>query len=383
MRIIGVGFYSFLIGVIAFMGLLSCERDDSEPTDENSSISRLYISTAEYQINTTLQRYNNLFILDGVDQPDFGNAEYMAGYASGIKGGAGVLFDPELRHILQASVNEGAYTDTSVQVLNVNPLTGLPGERGFVRSDLLTAVKGMTYHGATRFLFLTNLAATSHLYAYERPESRNNPVKPNISMAFPADVEPSGVFIRNVSLELNNERNVTYVSTLGQDGRILGYNELPNRFLVNREDSIRNNITPDFTLTVPGTENLNAMAYSPTLDLMVAVDFSSANVGQILFFEAFSTKTTTGQLRPDRVISGANTLLENPISIAIDTREGASYLYVADRGEKAVLRFQITDEGNVAPNAELRIPNRTPMGISLDARGVVGADPLVPEDEEG
>ncbi len=76
-------------------------------------------------------------------------------------------------------------------------------------------------------------------------------------------------------------------------------------------------------------------------------------------------------------------MLRNPISVAIDNREGARYLYVADSQVDAeqtggtpgaVLRFLITDSGDVQPNEVLRIPNRTPVGVSLDARGTIPAD---------
>jgi 6-phosphogluconolactonase (cycloisomerase 2 family) len=99
--------------------------------------------------------------------------------------------------------------------------------------------------------------------------------------------------------------------------------------------------------------------------LLVVSDFSS---GTIYFIEnardAFSQNQT---LSPNQSLSGALTQISQPIDVAIDDREDKSFLYVADRGKKKIMRFKLSDRGNIAP-AAVFTTKLTPVSIYLDAR---------------
>lgn len=369
----------FLIVVFSVLAMVSCERDDDEPMPPTRAISRLYVSTSEFRVGEG-PAYNNVFIVDPADGEDF-DAVSM-NYTSGALGGAGVLFSPELQRVLQASVNNRNDPDSAVQILTIDPLTGVLGQGGLVRNDLLTDIKGMAYHSDTDYLFLVNSSSTPYLYGYQRPRARNNPALPDAMVSMPDGSQPHAIMMRDLDLSDANKRNITYITTVEENGKILGYHELPNNLLNRLTDTLRTDITPNFTLTIAGGQNLLGMSYSPALDLLVVSDYNESNQGRILFFDNFSSYTSDTNLTPSRVISGGSTLLQNPVDVEIDGRDGAQYIYVADRLEKAVLRFRITDEGNIAPSGRLQIVSgsliHTPVGISLDARGT-----LVEDEEEG
>ncbi len=378
--------------------LTGCLRDDDEPIRPTRPISRLYISTSQFSLSD-VEVIQNVYVVDPADDNSF--TRHDLNYRTFAIGGSAIFYSPEARLLFQSAQNI-ARTDNSVQVMNIDTVRGTLAAQGTVNSELITAVRGIAYHPSTDMLLLANARAAattippalqgsrlvtdagptqSDLFVYSRPRSRSNPALPNYRLPFP-DKIIRAVFIHDISIQENDRRNKTYISTASTQGEILVYEELPNRLMSNPLDSLPN-ITPDFTLNIPSSRSLNSMTYSPQLDLMVAteaVDLTGtlvAGQGRILFFENFSTHSANTQIAPSRVITGVQTLLTNPVSVAIDTRDGAQYLYVADSNSGtsgSVLRFLITDEGNVQPDDVLQIANRTPVGVSLDARGTIPAD---------
>jgi len=163
------------------------------------------------------------------------------------------------------------------------------------------------------------------------------------------------------------------LSKTGVDGGILVVKDFVN--VVNaKADTLVKDIGPSYTLTIPGTSNIRGFSYSNTSDILVASDYTGSGVdGRVLIFENFSQTTSNTTLTPTRVISGPSTHLLQPLDVAIDSREGGKYIYVADAGAKKIFRFHITDNGNVAPDAELSVGNGstsyTPQSIFLDSRG--------------
>lgn len=393
-----------VLGII--LGTLAgCLRDDDEPIRPTRPISRLYISTSQFSLNPEVEVVQNVYVVDPADGSSFDRANLN--YRTFAVGGSAILYSPEARLLFQSAQNISR-PDNSVQVMNIDTLRGSLSTQGTVNSELITAVRGIAYHPSTDVLLLANARAAatvippalqgsklvtdagptqSDLFVYSRPRSRSNPALPNYRLPF-QDKTIRAVFIHDISIQQNDLRNKTYISTTAAQGEILVYNELPNRLISNPLDSLPN-ISPDYILNIPSSRSLNSMTYSPQLDLMVATEAADltgttvAGQGRILFFENFSTHTSNASITPSRIITGARTLLVNPVSAAIDTREGAKYLYVADSQAAAateggtsgaVFRFLINDEGDVAPQNELRIPNRTPVSISLDARGTIPAD---------
>lgn len=361
--------FHVLVLLTGFIALSGCLREDNEPDRPLRPISRLYVSTSEYEVNTDLTRLPNIYVIDPADATDL--ERISSRYTSGARGGNRILYDPEFRGVFQSAVNNPSYIDTTVQVLNLNQETGLLGAWATIISDQLNAVRGMDYHAYSRqVLFVNSSGASSNILVYRNPQTKRNPVPPDFRVPITgigANQLPTALMIHDISLDAANLQNITYMTTVGTNSQIVGYNNLMQRLI---GDTVVNNVSPDFVLTIPNANNLSGISYSPTLDLLVLTDYTN-NQGRILFFENFSSHNTTGSITPSRLIEGSATLLQTPRDVEIDIRENAIYLYVADPGDRSVLRFRIDDEGNVAPNARLVIEGRTPVGISLDARGTI------------
>ncbi len=378
--------------------LTGCLRDDDEPIRPTRPISRLYISTSNFQTNPDLPRFDNVYLVDPADGTTFDVV--TSSFRTNALGGSAIVYSPEAQLLFQSSQNNPR-DDFAVQIFRVDTLRGSLARQGEPNSELLTAIRGMAYHPNRDVLFMPNAAPAastippsvagsvlanagatqSDLYVYGRVRAKDNASLPTFRMPFP-DKTIRSVFVYDINLSPENLQNMTYISTMGgANTEILGYENLPDQ-LVNSPDSLRTNINPKFTLTLPGVTNLLSMTYSPRLDLMIATQFVEGGGSRILFFEKFSTHTTNTSITPSRTISGSATQLVNPVSVAVDNREGARYFYVADSQAAptggttlgAVFRFLITDSGDVQPNQVLRIPNRTPVGVSLDARGTIPAD---------
>jgi DNA-binding beta-propeller fold protein YncE len=77
----------------------------------------------------------------------------------------------------------------------------------------------------------------------------------------------------------------------------------------------------------------------------------------------------SGDTAPLRVIQGANTRLNWPASIWVDTVHDE--LYVANDSDDSVLVFKTADQGNVAPARMIRGPQthvKNPTGVFLDSK---------------
>src|SRR5690606_10993513 len=96
--------------------------------------------------------------------------------------------------------------------------------------------------------------------------------------------------------------------------------------------------------------------------------------GRNFIFANFSNivNGSSDVINPTRVITGPRTGLVAPVDVAMDTRAGGVYLYVADRAAKKIFRFKSTDNGDVEPDDVLDTSELgygvTPVGLALDAR---------------
>src|SRR5690606_11820423 len=128
-------------------------------------------------------------------------------------------------------------------------------------------------------------------------------------------------------------------------------------------------LVPDAVLTISGANAIRGVAYSSRLDVLVLSDYDQARIYIIeeasqYFAQASSTVT------PSRVITGSSTGSMGPVDVSLDDREGAGNLYVADQRAKSVLRFKISDQGNVQPQSVVSFP-LSPEAVYIDARGQI------------
>jgi len=356
------------------IGVLSCQRDDDEPpAREMKAISRLYVSTSDYQAGASTN-LENIWTVDPADGDEFPLDTDIKGYVSAVKGGRTIHYSPLSNGmIFQSSINLPGTNDTSIQVLNVNIQGGL-SSRAKLSNRRFDNVRGMDYTVvnnntgtlAQEYLLAiqkSDTVANPYLFAFYRPVSAGFWAKPRFQMVL--DFIPWGLTI--------NEKDVYIIRTGDSniEGGVVAYKDFTQNF-IEKTDTTLTGISPSYTLTIEGARNLRGISYSPAKDILVLTDYSvTGNVvgnGRILIFENFSSRTTTEKITPTRIIQGAATKLQQPMDVAIDPREGGEYIYVADSGAKRVLRYLITDEGNIAPNDELNLKNRSPESLSLDAR---------------
>src|SRR5690606_9536326 len=124
-------------------------------------------------------------------------------------------------------------------------------------------------------------------------------------------------------------------------------------------------VTSGERTTISGASDLRGVAYSAELDLLAVTDFGSGKVYMIE--NARQQLRSGGSVTPTRTLSGAQTQLESPIDVEIDSRSDRLKLYVIDRAAKKLLRFNIADNGNQEPEAVYDV-QLTPVSIHIDVR---------------
>jgi hypothetical protein len=307
----------------------------------------------------------NVFVIDPADSSEF-TAQGALTYASGAKGGSIIHFSPYAKSIFQTSMNTPSYPDTTIQVLSVNE-NGQVAASGTIGNRLYSNVKGLVYNSFDDQLFFTNLGKgpglggdTISVFVVNRPKNYRGFAKP----AYQVMLED-----RIWGMQLDSTH--LYLSKTGgtsEEGGVLVFKDFVD--VVNaKRDTLVKDLAATYKLTVPGTTNVRGLSYSKSADILVLSDYVGEGTdGRILIFEGFSSHKSTGTLTPTRIISGSATKLQQPLDVAIDMREGGRYIYVADAKAKRVLRFNLEDDGNVAPDNELSVGN-TPQSIFLDSRG--------------
>lgn len=368
--------YAFIIlGIVTVLTMNACQRDDDEPVRVSKSISRLYVSTSEYQANSAGADFFNVWALDGVNEDEFPNSNPIYRFTSPAKGGRMIHYSPFSNGILfQGSMNSRDYIDTAVYAMDISK-TGVISPKSSLKTRAFDKVRGLFYTVANDgqvsedFLMIVNASDTTlgdakngtitpnyNLFSVSRPRNAGNYTKARYRLKL--DFNPWGV------VGMGND---ILISKADSDGGVVVYKEFIPRLLDNGDSTMK---TPEnYLLTIAGTQNIRGIAYSKTDDVLMVTDFvaNQDNSGRVLVFDKFSQYKAKGTITPSRIISGPTTMLQQPVDIAIDGKEDAKYFFVADPKAKRVFRFLKTDEGNVKPQ-ELSLEDKSPQSISLDSR---------------
>lgn len=351
--------FNIAIRILVFSSLilvaLSCVREDDEPQPPENSISRLYVSFSDFQTNDDLDPFENVIVIDPADSDGF---RLGPRHTSEAKGGSAIHFNPYSRSVFQSGINVAGTLDTAIYVMAVAN-TGILSNTGKILNPLLRSVRGLVYHPEVDNLYAVNLN-DSTVYVFNRPGSLNRFAEPTQTIKLNS-IRPWSASMIDKDL---------YLTKTGADGGVAIIKDIVDK----REEFIE--LNPDHIISIPGANNIRGMSYDERTDVMVLTDYnSSEGEGRILIIESFSSKIDNGTVNPDRVVEGSNTLLQEPTDVAIDMREGAQYFYVADQQAMSIFRFDIGGQGNIAPEKVLRTSPRTPVGLSLDARGPVSVEP--------
>lgn len=359
----------FLILFSVVSCFLACMRDDDEPTVVSRAISRLYVSTSDYD-GSNGNNYNNVFVVSPADSSVFppANLDSIYAFTSSARGGRFIHYTPYSNGLIfQGSQNSPVYIDTAVQMMTVSNTgvirnTGKLGNRNFnnVRGLGYTIVNSGTV--SENFLLMVN---ADTLAVVDRPTSKGSSslVRPRFHMLL--DYNPWGINITDRDVFVSSFTNATKPSSING---VVVYKNLTSKFIENTPDSTLRDYAR-FNLTIAGANNIRGLSYSKAKDLLVVTDYigeGNQSQGRVMFFDRFSQYTASATITPNRIIN--STALKQPLDVAIDTRNEGKFIYVADPIAKVVFRFLITDQGNVTPNQQINLFGRSPVSISLDSR---------------
>lgn len=365
----------FLLILLLCTGLffLACERNDDEPIIGTRKISRLYVSTSDYDPNAG-DNFYNVYVVDPADSSVFPPLDSIYKFRSGAKGGRFIRYTPFNNGLVfQASQNAPGDIDTAIQVMSVSP-TGVLGINHRLSTGKFNNVRGIDYSMKREgdvvgeyLLVLNSNIINDTLYVVNNPSRSNSRLRPRYEL--PLVYNSWSVQVSDYDVLVSSYSNT---NKPGSINGVMVYKDLIKKFLSENADTLLANASvPRLELSVKDATNIRGLSYSRLKDLLVLTDYSGQGddaKGRILFFDDFSTKSNeSGTIVADRIITSTGTL-KQPLDVSIDTREGGKYIYVADAGAKRVFRYLLSDHGEVAPNLELNLGGRTPQSVSLDAR---------------
>ena len=344
----------FVGGMIGLLG--SCSTLDADPELPQIPISRLYVATSDYQTNEAAVPYNNIFIISPADSLEFDVPR--TSYNSSARGGGAIYFNPYAQMVFQASQNLNE-VDTVIYSLNytITDTSITFQNKGRLGNRLFKQVRGMTYFPVNSFLYVYDQTANG-IFMLRNPANMSSYGRIERKYFLPETISGWALTMKAGDL---------YMSRPGENGGISIFEGITNK-----RDTLNFNFAPSHTLTVSGSKNIRGMSLDTVKNILALTDYeiSGANsTGKIYIFENVSNLKGQTVLTPTRTIAGVSTGLQEPVDVAIDSRNEGHFLYVADQKSKRVYRFNLKDDGNVAPNATYTpVNNLTPVSISLDAR---------------
>jgi len=350
--------FKALAVVFCLVAVYACERDDKEPNLDTKKFSRLYVSFEEYNTSNANVPDTNVRIIFPADSSEF---KYSLSYVSGAKGGGPIYFNPYLKMLYQASANRDGVADTSFYGMTIGDKTGLLSNSARLGNKQYNFIKGFAYHSASETLLAVNASGNdAGVYLNYRPRN-NGYARPFKKLRNSSLTMWGGVFYANNF----------FASKTSAGAGIYVFEKILATAV--GTDSV-GRLEPTRILSIADAQNLRGMSYDTVKNVLAVTDFvtnGAEGTGRILIFEKFSSLINQAAIVPTRVITGAATLLKEPVDVAIDPRSTADYIYVADRSGK-VLRFKLSDSGNVAPNKFVEIDRNgrklIPVGLALDAR---------------
>lgn len=354
--------YSLLILCIAGVWY-ACKKADDEPIYPTAPISRLYISLSDLESSETAQ-FRNVMVIDPADST-VGTNELPAAdsYDTDPKVGMGITFDPTIKRVFQVSRN-----DSTIRLFTVNEAGALTASTSFKDTINLREGRAIAYHRASDQLIVTdNALNASSIHIFSNPLRLTGQRKARKRLLL--ESQPYGIALSEKA------DSSMMVSMQGAKKEIWRYDLSEISKL--QDSTVTAATGPTARISISTATDLRGIAYSAALDVLVIADIGtlaqgSSNPidGSIYIVEnALSKFTTGGTITPDRIISGSNANLGDPIDVAIDDRGGKEhYIYVADRSGRRISRFLLSNEGNIAPNATRSVSPMTPEFIYLDAR---------------
>lgn len=333
-------FNIYLVLLVLCSGLISsCERNDDEPLLPPTRISRLYVSFSNFQDDELADPYKNIAIFDPVNLEEIPAPEW---FQSEVQGGAGIYFSPEIGKVIQGSVE-----DSTIRTFSVSSM-GVLSSSTFYSDSTIGNQRDLAFDAVSGNLYLSDdQQSRIAVYADGGVRSGNKPANKHLIL----DGKPWGLALSGDSL---------FVALAGDSHRILLIESVSEI-----DSGLLNNIP---SLEINGAADIRGVAFSKVLNMLVVTDVGNHSIYVIEnALEAFKTDSP---VKPNRIIRGSETLLSEPVSVSIDPRENEMKIYVANRKTQSILRFNLSDDGNISPEAFYDFSQRgmIPVSIYLDAR---------------
>lgn len=325
--------------LIAVTALTSCDKDDT--VTPVSPESRLYVSTAD-----TDPAVANLEIYDPADV----TTPMVANVNTGNKDGNGVYYDASGNRLFQLS-----RASKTVSVYNnASTLTSNPTAATTFTDVTLTSGREIAYDRNSNTLFIAN-NTDSTIRVYANATSLTGNVTGKV---LKISGQPWGIHYDAVA-----NRLLVLIDLSAM--RIEVYN--------NPAGIAQGVVTPNSVLNITDRPNgsksrLHGLTYSNTLNTLIVTEIGEAAApavpditkpafnadGGIYIIENAAAKLSSGgSFAANRIIYGSNTMLGNPVDVAIDDRANKNLIYIAEKANKKLLVFKLSDSGNVAPSTTI------------------------------
>ncbi len=326
--------YLFIYALV-FSG---CAKDDNEPLPQ-STVSRLYVSNADTDASVM-----STMIFDPADGTKL---EKPYTFDSKLPDGNGIFFDPYSGTVFQVSRQA-----KNVKTFTVNADGTLTNRASFIDEGLLSA-REIAFDRTRKSLYVSS-NIDSAIYVYNGIDTISGSGKASKKLKLRAG-QPWGIHLENDNLFV----------VLDQDKIEVQLYETASALVVGTLD-------PTKKILISGAKRLHGITYSSAKDVLILTDIGDANSttdGTIYIIDGALSKFTAGgaAVTPTRIIRGQATNLGNPVDIAFDSRSGKDLIYVAEKANKRILVFKLTDNGNVAPSVT-GVLSSSPEAIYLDAR---------------
>lgn len=340
------------------LGFISCKKNDIPGNKDQKDISRLYVSNADID-----EAVANLDVYDDADT----NPMLAVQSFTGAKDGNGVFVDQETDMLFQASrQKQSIYVFRNASTISANPTP-----KTVFTDNTLTSAREIAYDNSSKTLFVANNSDSSIRVYMNAPNLSGNVVGRKLKIPG----EPWGIHY-----DASKDRLLVLIDKNGK--RIEVYN--------NPSSIPAGNANPNSVLYVGGSPNgastrLHGITYSSKLDILLVTEIGEPSApamptagkpafnadGGIYIFENAAQKLTSGGgFKADRFIYGSNTGLGNPVDIAIDDVD-QKQIYVAEKANKKILIFRLSDEGNQSPKQTIST-DKLPEDIFLDIRKKTG-----------
>ncbi|MFC5283729.1 YncE family protein [Pedobacter alpinus] len=319
----------------------ACKKNDTDPIA--NPVSRLFVSNADLT-NPNLSVYSPA---DGATLPSPMQVNTSA------PDGNGVVYDAASNVGFQVSRQDKTIKKFTVSSTGEVTVTG-----SFVDATL-TSGRDAAYDAANKTLYVAS-NTDSKIFVYANAPALTGSVTAN--KVFTLDGQPWGLDFANGSLMV-----------------LIDLDRKEIQLFKNVNSIATGTVTPSNKITIPAATRLHGLVYDAASDLLLVTEIGAATAsplaipafnadGGIYIIEGAMAKfTANAAVTANRTIFGSNTMMGNPVDITFDARAGKKLIYVAEKANKKILVFKLTDNGNVAPTTSATVTT-LPESIFLDAR---------------